>query len=173
MRRWLVAVLVGLLTTGGSLLAVTGPSGAATHRIHLQLSPAKGLTNNQKVTISASGLGKSKHGSIVTWFASECIPKAASVRKLDPGFSHDCAVSLVHPLRVSPAGTVKTSFHVATGKVGGGLCGLPGHLSCVIAIGTAQGQHKVATITFKNITPAPTTTTTTKPPAAATTTSTT
>jgi hypothetical protein len=153
MRRRLGTVLIGVVAVGSSLVALGGPAGAS--GISVRVSPSSGLVNNQAVTITASGLGKSKHGSIATWFASECIPNAAHVRNLDPGFSHDCAVSLIKDLKVTPAGAVKATFRVATGRVGTGSCGVPGHLTCLIAVGTAVGVHKTVTISFKKVKPAP------------------
>jgi hypothetical protein len=158
MRRRLGAVLFAMVAVGSSVVALGGPAGAS--GLSLRVSPSTHLVNNQKVTITASGLGKSRNGSIVTWFASECIPKAAHVRNLDPGYSPYCSSPLIKALRVTPAGTVKVSFKVGTGTVGAGSCGVPSHLTCLIAVGTAVGKHKTATISFKNVFPKPKATTT-------------
>jgi hypothetical protein len=173
MNRRSVAALVVTLGMGVSQLLGSAASATTRHGIsrpQVKVSPANRLTNNQTIKISGSGLGKSKNGSIVTWFASECTTKGLGVKSLDPDFSPHCAVTLVKPLRVSPSGRFSLKFKVATGKVGDGDCGVPGHLTCLIAIGTATGRHATAKIKFKNITPAQLKTTTTTTSAATTTT---
>jgi hypothetical protein len=165
MNRRSIAALVVTLGIGASQLMGSAASAASRpgiSRPHITVSPASRLVNNQKITISGSGLGKSKNGSIVTWFVSECTTKALGVKSLDPDFSPHCAVTLVKPLRVSPSGRFSVKLKVATGKLADGDCGVPGHMTCVIAVGTATGRHVTAKIRFENIgTPEPKNTTTT------------
>jgi hypothetical protein len=163
MHRGLVAALIGTAIVGSSTFVAGAPAGASGPAI--KVSPARGLTNNQTITISGSGLGKTKHGSRAAWFASECTTKAIGVRSLDPDYSPHCAPTLVQALSVSPTGRFSAHFPVATGKVADGVCGVPGHMTCIIAVGNAAGLHRTATIRFKSM-PAPKpprTTTTTKP----------
>jgi hypothetical protein len=157
MHRGLFAALAGAALAAASLGVGIAPAGAS--GLKIKVSPSTRLTNNQAVTITGSGLGRSTHGSIATWFASECTTKALGVPNLDPGYSPHCAPLIVKDLRVSPKGTFSAKFRVATGTVADGSCGVPGQLTCVIAVGTATGRHVTATIKFKNLTPPSTTTT--------------
>ncbi len=162
MNRRSIAPLLVTFAVAASLL-ISSQASALTRPV-MKVSPANRLTNNQAVTISGSGLGLSKNGSDVTWFASECTTKALGKGNLDPDFSPHCSAVLVKPLRVSPRGSFSIKFKVATGKLADGDCGVPGHLTCVIAIGTATGRHVTAKIKFKNITPPPAASTTTTTP---------
>jgi hypothetical protein len=161
MHRGLVAAVAGAALATSSVLVAAAPAGAS--GLSIKVSPSTRLTNNQAVTITGSGLGRSTHGSIATWFASECTSKAIGVRSLDPDFSPHCAPLIVKALHVSPRGTFSAKFRVATGAVADDFCGTPGHLTCLIAVGTATGRHVTATIKFKDLTPHTAPTSTTKP----------
>ena len=67
-----------------------------------------------------------------------------------------CDVTDAQAIRVRTNGTFTAHFRVETGIIGDGYCATPGHPSCVIGVGNAQGQGTVVKITFKN--PAPATT---------------
>jgi hypothetical protein len=157
MHRGLLAALAGAALATASLGVGIAPAGAS--GLKIKVSPSTRLINNQAVTITGSGLGRSTHGSIATWFASECTPNALGVRNLYPGYSPHCAPLIVKALRVSPKGTFSAKFRVATGTVADGSCGVPGHLTCIIAVGTATGRHATATIKFKDLTVPSTSTT--------------
>jgi hypothetical protein len=148
MHRGLFAALAGAALAAASLGVGLAPAGASGTKI--KVSPSTRLTNNQSVTIRGSGLGRTSHGSVAAWFVSECTTKALKVRNLDPDFSPHCSPLNARPLLVSAQGTFSTQFRVATGKVGDGSCGVPGHLTCIIAVGTAAGRHATATIKFTN-----------------------
>jgi hypothetical protein len=153
MRRRSVSALVGSVLVAVSLLVGATVAGAAPV---VTVSPSHALLNNQKVTVKGSGLPKTKTGSDITWFVTECTPAAGKVHNLDPDYSPYCAETIVKPLRVTPGGTFTASFRVTTGRVGrSGICGIPGRLTCLIGIGTALGQHATTSISFKNLFPAP------------------
>lgn len=149
-RQSSITVLLGSAVLVATLLVGTLPAGASPV---LTVSPNHRLLNNQKLTVKGSGLPRSKTGSDITWFISECAPAAAKVSNLDPDFSPYCSANLVKPLRVTPQGTFSVTLRVATGTIGKGSCGLPGHLTCLIGIGTAVGRHATTKITFKNVFP--------------------
>jgi hypothetical protein len=175
MFRRSLTVFAGV-ALGACVVSVAAvPSGAARthghqtprgHGVVVHVSPTRGLSNAEALTVRGSGLPKSHDGSNHTWFVSLCVPRAAKVRNLDPDYSPYCSPTLVQALNVSPAGTFTTQFHVGTGKVGNGHCGIPRHDTCLVAVGTGMGQHVVVTVHFKNLTvpsPKSSSTTTTKP----------
>jgi len=158
-RRSLTACAgVGLVAF--ALLSSALPGGAtSSHRAHhsptshglvVHVTPSRGLVNAQTITVSGTGLPKSHDGSIHTWFVSLCVPKAAKVRNLDPDYSPYCSPTVVESLHVLPGGTFSAPFKVATGKIGSGHCGVPRHDTCLVAVGTGEGQHVVVTVKFKN-----------------------
>jgi hypothetical protein len=160
-RRFIAACAVVALS-GAAVLVSVAPAGAAGPR--LKVTPSKGLTNNESVTITGTNLGKTTNGTLGYWFVTECNLRALRVRNLDPDYSPHCAPQIVQPLRVSPRGTFSEKFRVATGKVADGSCGVPGHMTCIIAVGTSTGRHVTARIRFKNyVLPSTPGTTTTKP----------
>jgi len=143
-RRKIAALAVAGLAAA-SVLAGAGAAGAS--GISVKVSPSKGLVNAQTVTITGSGLGKTTHGSTSTWFADEC--NALVTGKLTTADTPHCDVSVAKTLTVSKSGSFTSKFTVATGTVGDGVCGVTGHLTCVIGIGTASGKGTVVKITFK------------------------
>jgi hypothetical protein len=151
----MVRRIVAILMVAGAV-SVSAGAGAGAVKVpkvkapSLSVSPSKFLVNGQTVTLKGSGYGKSKHGSLVTWDASECVSKASKVANLYPGFSKYCSLPLLLPLHVSPSGSFTAKFKVATGRIGESVCGTPGHQTCVIEVGSAEGRHSnAATISFR------------------------
>jgi hypothetical protein len=173
MYRRSLTVFAGLAVVACVALPASEPAGAARKHGHhpprphgpvIHVSPSRGLVNAQTITVSGTGLPKTHDGSIHTWFVALCVPKAAKVKNLDPDYSPYCSPTVVESLHVLPGGTFSAPFIVATGKVGNGHCGTPGHFACLVAVGTGLGQHTTVSVTFsKSTAPAKGTTTTTKP----------
>jgi hypothetical protein len=128
-----------------SLLTVAPPAGAS--GIVVKVSPAKGLKNGQTVKVVGSGLPVTTSGKKNAFFADEC--NALVTGELTVADTPHCDVTLAKSLKVSKKGAFTTTFKVATGTVGDGMCGVPGHLTCVIGVGDVAGQGTVAKITFK------------------------
>jgi hypothetical protein len=146
MVRRTVRALMGAGVAGVFVMALAGPAGAS--GIRVKVSPAKGLSNGQTVTITGKGLPKTPSGSTSTWFADEC--NAAVKGALNPATdTPHCDVNVAKALKVTKGGTFTAKLKVATGAVGDGSCGVAGHLTCVIGIGTAAGQGTVVKIAFK------------------------
>jgi len=166
MHRWSAAplVLAGLLSGAvlGSL-AASATSAAATAGISVRVTPDRGLVDGQTVTLTGRGLARSSDGKPVTWFVAECT--AAVQGRMNPSTdTPHCDVPEAQAIRVRTNGTFTARFRVETGIIGDGYCATPGHESCVIGVGNAQGQGTVVRITFKAPSPtaiAPTTTSTT------------
>jgi hypothetical protein len=128
-----------------TVVSVATPAGAS--GISLKVSPEKGLSDGQVVKVSGSGLPVTTKGKKNSFFLDEC--NSAVTGQLSLADEPHCDVSVAKALTVSKKGSFKTSFQVATGKVGDGSCGIAGHLSCVIGVGDTGGQGAVADITFK------------------------
>jgi hypothetical protein len=128
-----------------SLLALTPPAGAS--GIAVKVTPAKSLKNGQTVKVSGSGLPVTTNGKANAFFVDEC--NSAVTGRLSPADTPHCNVALAKALKVSKKGAFSASFKVATGTVGDGVCGSPGHLTCVIGVGDAGGQGTVVKISFK------------------------
>jgi hypothetical protein len=69
--------------------------------------------------------------------------------KLSPADATHCDESVAKVLKVSKKGEFTTTFKVVTGKVGDGVCGVTGSLTCVLGVGDLGGQGTVVKITFK------------------------
>ena len=100
------------------------------------------------VTVSGHGLPKSAGTSPQTWFLTEC---TAAVRgRVDPSTdTPHCDITHAQGIKVTKAGTFTARYRLTTGIIGDGYCGTPGHATCVIGVGTAQGLGTVVRITFK------------------------
>ena len=157
MHRWsaVVAVLAGIL--GAAVLAL--PTGAGTPGMVVKVTPSQGLKAAQTVIVSGRGLPKASGAGTQTWFVTEC---TAAVRgHVDPATdTPHCDITHALPLRVTARGTFNAHYRLTTGIIGDGYCGTPGHATCVIGVGTAQGLGTVVRITFKTPSPAPPSTTT-------------
>ncbi len=162
MHRWSVApfVLSGLLCASvlGILAAPATPASGASG-VSVKVTPNKGLVDGQTVTVTGRGLARSSDGKPLTWFAAQCT--AAVQGRMNPSTdtSH-CDITAAQAIRVRTNGTFTSRFRVQTGIIGDGYCEPPGHASCVIGVGNAQGQGTVVKITFKSppsTAPAPTT----------------
>ncbi len=140
---------MGALLLGGafavSQLVVAAPADAS--GIAVKVSPAKSLKNGQTVKVTGTGLPVTTNGKANAFFVDEC--NAAVTGRLSPADTPHCNGALAKALKVSKKGAFSTSFEVATGTVGDGVCGSPGHLTCVIGVGDAGGQGTVVKISFK------------------------
>ncbi|MGC8499176.1 MAG: neocarzinostatin apoprotein domain-containing protein [Acidimicrobiales bacterium] len=117
---------------------------AATSAPSLTVTPATGLTNGEKVTITGSGFTPSD-----SLYATECLATATSAA--------DCNVSTATPITVNTDGTLpSTTFTVVTGTVGGATCGTSAAdaASCVIMVAnSSEGDRAAAPIAFAVPTP--------------------
>jgi hypothetical protein len=95
-------------------------------------------------------------GGNQTWFIAQC---TAAVRgQLDSSTdTPHCNLTAAKAIRVNRNGTFTAHYRVATGIIGDGYCGIAGHLSCTLGVGTAQGPGPVAKITFRSPPPYPVT----------------
>jgi hypothetical protein len=158
MQRWTVA-LVAL--AGGVAAAVPAlPAQAGTPGMVVKITPNQGLKAGQMVTVSGHGLPKASGGKPQTWFVTEC---TAVVRgRVDPATdTPHCDITHAMALKVNGKGTFNSRYRLRTGIIGDGYCGTPGHATCVIGVGTAQGAGTVVRITFKTAAGPPTTSSTT------------
>jgi hypothetical protein len=157
MHRWsaVVAVLAGIL--GAAVLGL--PAGAGTPGMVVKVTPNQGLRAGQSVSVSGRGLPKASGSSSQTWFMTEC---TAAVRgHVDPATdTPHCDITHAQAVRVSSKGTFSSRYRLTAGIIGDGYCGTPGHATCVIGVGTAQGLGTVVRITFKTPPAAPASTTT-------------
>jgi hypothetical protein len=138
-----VAALV-VLAAGAPLVAGAAPAGPA---VSVKVSPDHGLVNGRVVVISGHGLAHSWKGAPQTWFAAQC--NAAVHRHLSPATdTAHCDITDARAIRVSRNGSFAIHFRIRSGIIGDGYCGTPGHLGCVIGVGTAQGLGTVVKIMF-------------------------
>ena len=165
MHRRSVAVAVALVAlaaiAGPAVLAGAVAAQAGTPGLVVKVTPNQGLKPGQMVAVSGHGLPKSSGGSTRTWFVTECT--TAVHGRMNPATdTPHCDITDAQALRVTPKGTFSSHYRLTTGIIGDGWCGTPGHATCVIGVGTAQGLGTVVRITFKTppLAPAPTTTTT-------------
>ena len=158
MQRWTVGAtaLAGVL---GSAVLPALAAQAGTPGMVVKVTPGQGLKAGQVVTVSGHGLPKAAGTSPQTWFLTEC---TAAVRgRVDPSTdTPHCDITHAQGIKVSKAGTFSTHYRLTTGIIGDGYCGTPGHATCVLGVGTAQGLGTVVRISFKTA-PAPTPPTTT------------
>jgi hypothetical protein len=125
-------------------VAAAAPASAA---VSVKASPDHGLVNGQVVVISGHGLVRSWKGAPQTWFAAEC--NAAVHKHLSPSTdTAHCDITDARAIRVSRNGSFAIHFRIRTGIIGDSYCGTPGHLACVVGVGTAQGLGTVVKIAF-------------------------
>ena len=153
MHRWSAAAVIAAGLVGTALLAAPAPAGAA--GIAVKVTPNRGLVDGETVTISGRGLQDSSGGSARTWFVAEC---TAVVRgRMNPSTdTPHCDLTRAQPLHVGRNGAFSAHYRVTTGIIGDGYCGTPGHATCVLGVGTAEGLGTVVRITFKTPPAAPT-----------------
>jgi hypothetical protein len=120
----------------------------------VKVTPSQGLKAGQTVSVSGHGLPRAS-GSSQTWFVTECTAVVRGHVNPSTDTPH-CDISHAQALRVSAKGAFSSHYKLTTGIIGDGYCGTPGHATCVIGVGTAQGLGTVVRITFKTApTPAP------------------
>ncbi len=158
MHRWSVAAVALAGAIGGAVPAL--PAQAGTTGLFVKVTPGQGLESGQTVTVSGRGLPTSAGDAPLTWFVTEC---TAAVRgRMDPATdTPHCDITHAQTLRVSARGTFSSRYRLTTGIIGDGYCGIAGHATCVIGVGTAQGVGTVVRISFKTSPAAATTSTTT------------
>jgi len=144
-RRLAAALTMGCLV-GAAVLAGPPPAGAS--GLSVKVSPNRGLGDGQTVVITARGLTRTAAGKPLTWFAVQCTAAVMGHLNASTDTSH-CDVSAAKALKVARNGSATARFKVATGIIGDGYCGTPGHATCVIGVGTAESQGTVVKITFK------------------------
>jgi hypothetical protein len=134
------------------------PAQAGTSDLAVKVTPDQGLRSGQTVVVSGRGLPKSSGGTALTWFITEC---TAAVRgRMNPATdTPHCDIAQAEGIRLGRDGSFSSRYRLTTGIIGDGYCGTPGHATCVIGVGTAQGMGTVVRITFRT-TPAPPTSST-------------
>jgi hypothetical protein len=157
MRRWAAAGAAAALGCIG-LLAATAPTVASAPSVRsnpsVKVSPSRGLQTGQSVSITGSVTPSS--GGKETWFITQCTAAVHSHFDASVDTPH-CDLTAARAIHVNRNGTFTTRYQVATGIIGDGYCGTAGHLTCVLGIGTAQGQGTAVKITFRSPPPFPTT----------------
>jgi hypothetical protein len=153
-RWWLVAAAGLALACLGSIPAAAS-SGAS--GVSVKVTPDHDLVGGQAVTVSGR-VEKGTSGSSQTWFVAEC---TAVVRgRMNPSTdTPHCDITDAQALRVGRNGAFAAHFRVKAGIIGDGYCGTPGHTTCVIGVGTAQGLGTVVKVSFASPAPAATATT--------------
>ncbi len=161
MHRWAVAGVAAALGCGcGTATALLGavspaaPAGATRPRATVTVSPSRGLTAGQTVTITGKGFPKPSGGSPVTWFVTQCTT-AVHVHLNTSTDTPHCDVTSAKAVHMGKNGTFTAHYRVETGIIGDGYCGTVGHLTCVIGVGTANGTGSVVKITFRSPPPYP------------------
>jgi len=161
MQRWwpgtvgtagLCLTAAGLTVVAVVLVAVVVPSGAGASGpagFSVRVSPAKGLVDDQTVTVTGRDLPKSPTGAAETWFVTECTAEVHGRMNPSTDTPH-CDLTAAQAVKVTKADGFSARFRVVTGIVGDGYCGTPGHLTCVIGVSTAAGQGTVVPITFRS-----------------------
>jgi hypothetical protein len=147
MQRWSVGVIALAAGLGTALLPALAAQ-AGTPGMVVKVAPSQGLKTGQMVTVSGHGLPKSAGTGPQTWFVTEC---TAVVRgRVDPSTdTPHCDITHAQAVRVTKSGTFNARYRLTSGIIGDGYCGTPGHATCVIGVGTAQGLGTVVRITFK------------------------
>jgi hypothetical protein len=140
--------LPGLVGTGVLAVPAEAQAQTGTPGLVVKVTPSQGLKPGQTIAVTGRGLPKSSGGSPRTWFVTEC---TATVRgRVNPATdTPHCDITHAQALKVSPGGTFNSHYRLTSGIIGDGYCGTAGHATCVIGVGTAQGQGTVVRITFK------------------------
>jgi hypothetical protein len=161
MRRWSSAAVacgvgcVGLLAVGPDALgasatsaALAASSASAGSGLAVKVTPNRGLVGGEAVTLAGRGLSRSGGATSQTWFVIECTDAVHG--RMDPATdTAHCDVTAAQAIKVAHNGTFSTTYHVVTGIVGDGYCGTPGHLTCVLSVGTAAARGTVVRIAFR------------------------
>ncbi len=148
MQRWWWVAGVALAGVVAASVLPALPAQAGTPGIVVRVVPDQGLKAGQTVTVSGHGLAKSSGGKPQTWFLTECTAAVRGHLNPDTDTPH-CDISKAQALRVNSKGTFSARYQLTTGIIGDGYCGTPGHATCVIGVGTAQGMGTVIRISFK------------------------
>jgi hypothetical protein len=158
MHRWAVAGVAATLGCGTATLLLTGVpvagAGASAPGPSVTVSPSRGLTTGQTVTITGKGFPKPGSGATVTWFVTQCTAAVHGHLDASRDTPH-CNVTTAKAVHMGKNGTFTARYQVETGIIGDGYCGTAGHLTCVIGVGTANGTGDVVKITFRNPPPYP------------------
>jgi hypothetical protein len=159
MHRWAVASVVAALGcgTGSALLsdvAPTAPAGAAAAGSSITVSPSRGLTTGQLLTITGKGFPKPGSGTNMTWFVTQCTAAVHTRLNASTDTPH-CDLTNAKAVRVSKNGTFTAHYRVETGIVGDGYCGTAGHLTCIIGVGSADRIGVAVKVTFRTPPPYP------------------
>jgi hypothetical protein len=161
MHRWAVAGVAATLGCGTATLVcapAAAPAGAATHRSStspsVTVSPSRGLTEGQTVTITGKGFPKPGSGSTLTWFVTQCTAAVHGHLNASTDTPH-CDVTSAKAVHLTKNGTFTAHYRVETGIIGDGYCGTAGHLTCIMGVGTATGTGTVVKITFRSPPPYP------------------
>lgn len=157
-RTWASALAAASVAAATTVVLTAVPQVAGAAAVSVKVSPNSGLAGGQMVTVTGKNLVRSYRGSPQTWFVTECTASVRGHLKPSTDTSH-CDVTSAKALRVSRNGTFSARYRITAGIIGDGYCGTPGHLTCVIGVGTAQGLGTVVRITFQSP-PAATTTST-------------
>ncbi len=159
MYRWWAAAAIVSGLASGAVLATPGVAAASRSGVSVKITPNHGLVGGQTVTITGRGLARTAGGKPLTWFAAQCTAAVHGHLDTSTDTPH-CDISTAVGIKVGHNGSFTAHLRVISGIVGDGYCGTPGHATCVIGVGTAQGAGTVATISFK-VPPAPASATTT------------
>jgi hypothetical protein len=146
MHRWSTAAAIAAGLVGMAFLAAPTTAGAA--GVSIKVTPDRGLVNEESLTISGRGLQRSLGGASLTWFVVECTAAVRGRMNATTDAPH-CDLTDAQPLRLGRNGAFSVHYRVSTGIIGDGYCGTPGHTTCVLGIGTAQGLGTVVRISFK------------------------
>jgi hypothetical protein len=148
MYRWTAAAVAVIAAGFVGTAVLAAPAQASGGGIVVRVTPDRGLVDEESVTVSGRGLQASGGGTPRTWFVAEC---TAAVRgRMNPSTdAPHCDLTAAQPLHVTHNGTFSAHYRVTTGIIGDGYCGTPGHATCVLGVGTAQGLGTVVHITFK------------------------
>jgi hypothetical protein len=147
MQRWSVGAtaLAGVL--GAALLPALAAQ-AGTPGMVVKVTPSQGLKAGQMVTVSGHGLPKSAGTGPQTWFLTECTAAVRGHVNPSTDTAH-CDITHAQAIKVTKSGTFNSRYRLTSGIIGDGYCGTPGHATCIIGVGTAQGVGTVVRISFK------------------------
>ena len=146
MRRQRIAstLLGGAVALFLSALAL--PAGA-NPGYSIKVTPDTGLVKGETVTVTGSGFPYSTGGAANTYFMAECT--SAVTGALTATDTGHCNIGAVQSVTVTQAGTFSTKIKLVTGVVGDGVCGITGHLTCVIGVGNTTADGTAVQVTFK------------------------
>jgi hypothetical protein len=134
--------------------ALAASGGAASPTSSVTVSPSRGLAAGQLLTITGKGFPKPGSGANVTWFVTQCTAAVHGHLNASTDSPH-CDLTNAKAVHLNKNGTFTAHYRVQTGIVGDGYCGLAGHLTCIIGVGTADGTGVVVKVTFRTPPPYP------------------